>query len=315
MLSFFRKPGSTMCPALWMLFSSFCFTVMAVFVKTGSAEVGTMGLVFFRGLFAVAAIGLWAAVCRRPVGTPHLKAHLKRSLCGVVSMALWLYSLARLPLGTGMTLSYTSPLFMAAAFLAAALWRGQRPQWGLAAAAVLGFFGVTLVLEPDFSAGERIAVGAGLLSALVGTLVGFQIRDLARVHEPSWRVVFYFSLVCVAFGAAGHLAGGTPVRLTAHGALCCVGVGASALIAQLALTKAFSSGNILVTAVMEYSAIVFALLFDAVLGGQTAGPRALAGIAAIVAAGVLSTFLTRRGGRPRKEKGHPVRFPGGEEKR
>ena len=81
-----------------------------------------------------------------------------------------------------------------------------------------------------------------------------------------------------------------------------------AVLAQIALTKAFSSGNILVTAVMEYSAILFALLFDVVLDGQGTDLRGLLGIAVIVAAGAASTFLTRKGGRPPEHKGRPVHF-------
>ena len=100
--------------SLWALAAALLFSLMAAFVKLTSNELGTLELVFYRSVFGVLSIGFFVLKSGLSVKTPYLWGNFKRSVLGTLSVALWFYTLGKLPFGTNMTLIYTTPLFMAA---------------------------------------------------------------------------------------------------------------------------------------------------------------------------------------------------------
>jgi S-adenosylmethionine uptake transporter len=60
------------------------------------------------------------------------------------------------------------------------------------------------------------------------------------------------------------------------------------------MTRAYRKGSTLVVASMQYSGIVFAALFSLLVFGDNIAPMGWAGIAVIVASGVLATVLRSR---------------------
>ena len=100
--------------SFWMLVASFLFAVMAASVKMAAPEIGSFSMILWRGVFGCVAIFVWAMATGRSLKTQCFGSHVKRSGIGTVALGMWLYAVANLPLSTGMTLNYTSPLFMAA---------------------------------------------------------------------------------------------------------------------------------------------------------------------------------------------------------
>ena len=291
-----------MVSSLWMLLSAFLFAVLGAFVQLGTPDMGTMGIVCYRGIFAVTLIAVWAKATGRTLGTRYLKQHLIRSLLGVSAMALWLYSLAALPLGTGMTLHYTTPLFMAAGAMIFSVIRHQPWEWKLGLCSLIGFGGVSMVMQPEFSADQIVAAIAGLAGALIAALVGFQIRKLAELKEPSWRVVYYFSWICIVVGFAGHAGFEKDLHVDMNTVWYALGIGFAATFAQLAVTKAYGKGNIVLSAIMQYFGIIFGALIGALLYGDVVSLRSAIGMLIIIAAGVFAS-LTMKKAKPQKVKG------------
>ena len=108
--------------SFWMLVASFLFAVMAASVKMAAPEIGSFSMILWRGVFGFVTIFVWALTTGRSLKTPCFGSHVKRSGIGTVALGMWLYAVANLPLSTGMTLNYTSPLIMAAFVVGAALW-------------------------------------------------------------------------------------------------------------------------------------------------------------------------------------------------
>ena len=79
----------------------------------------------------------------------------------------------------------------------------------------------------------------------------------AACGEPEWRTVFYFSLIATLISGAIMLFD-TIHPVTLHSLLLLLGLGSSATLAQLALTRAYSTGKTLVASSLSYSAVVFA---------------------------------------------------------
>ncbi|MCI5849998.1 MAG: DMT family transporter [Sutterellaceae bacterium] len=285
--------------SLWMLAASFFFALMGAFVKMGAADFSSLELVGYRSVCGVILLGAWIFATGRTIRTPYLLGHFKRCFIGTFSMSIWFYSLGRLPLATGLTLNYTNPLFMAAIIAFLAFRKKEGVPWGLVLATITGFVGVVLMLHPTIGTGQTVPALIGLFSGLLATFVGLQIRELARVHEPVWRIVFYFTLFGTVWGFAGHLIVSGPFSpLSLQSALPLIGIGLSATAAQLCMTQSFGVSNILVASILQYTAIIFAALFGFLFFGDAIAPDELFGIAVIAASSVAATFFIKAGRKP-----------------
>lgn len=73
-----------------------------------------------------------------------------------------------------------------------------------------------------------------------------------------------------------------------------LGLGLTATLAQLAMTRAYRLGHPLVVGSLAYSTVVFASLFGIVLWGEVLAPISWLAIALIVASGAISSAVTSR---------------------
>ena len=242
--------------SLWMLVASFLFAVLAAAVKLGAPEVGTFSMIFWRGLFGCVMLYVWARATGRSIATKYVASHVKRSGSGTIALAMWLYSITFLPLSTGMTLNYTSPIFVAAIVVLASLFRREPIEWKLVGAVLLGFAGVVEVLQPEIDARDMWPALIGLGSGLLSAVAYIQIKELSKVNEPEWRIVFYFSLCNLIFGLVGHLLFEPADVYTVRSVGCILAVGLSATFAQVAMTRSFGAGNLLVSSVLSFSGII-----------------------------------------------------------
>ena len=161
--------------SLWALAAALFFSMMAACVKLTNGELTTLEMVFYRSLFGVITIGLFVKRNHLSLKTPHLMGNITRSILGTLSISVWFFTLGQLPFGTNMTLVYTTPLFMSVNFIILALLRHQRAPWGLAAAIIAGFSGITIILQPSFSSDQ---LWPALLTLSVA-LLAFDRRNAA----------------------------------------------------------------------------------------------------------------------------------------
>lgn len=273
-----------------MLIAGVFFAVMGVCVKLGAAKFSTSELVFYRSLFGFLTIYIITRTQNLPLATPRWRMHLSRSIVGFVSLLLFFYAITMLPLATAITLNYTSPLFLA--ILTAMLMRtAAKPL--LIAAVLFGFIGVTALLNPTLHQDQLLAGLVGLLSGASAGLAYYQVTQLGRIGEPEWRTVFYFTLVCT-LGSGAWMVIHDFHAISIPDLLLLIGMGASATLAQLAMTRAYRKGNPLVVGSLAYSTVVLASLFGVLIWHETLSIDQWLAIALIVASGVLSVQATRR---------------------
>lgn len=244
-----------------MLVAGLLFASMGVFVKLGIPYFSSFELVFYRCLFGVVIISLVVRVNGLAVYSPNWKIHVWRSLAGFAGMMLLFYTIGVLPLATATILNYTSPLFL---IVLSALVLKERLKPGLVLAVVLGFTGVVLLLRPTFSANQTVAGLLGLASGFFAGVAYLTTKHLGQLGEPGWRIVFYFTLVAtIGAGAFAWVNGFHVVSLA--GLLILLGVGASATLGQLAMTRAYRDGDTLTVGSLAYSTVVFTTLFSVVI--------------------------------------------------
>jgi S-adenosylmethionine uptake transporter len=298
--------------ALWMLLATFLFSLMGVCVKLASETYSTAEIVTIRG--AIGMLGLLILVQWQggTLRTNLLISHAWRGLFGVVSLWLWFYSISKLPLSLAVTLSYMSSIWVAVILFFMAWWehRGkQQPHMApsLVCSILLGFLGVVLLLRPTIHADQLLDSMIALVSGFIAALAYIQVRQMGVRGEPEYRVVFYFSSVCVAAGILGQVLQVNVFSLNqanAHlgghlfelkGMLLLLAVGVTATVAQLAMTRAYRLGNPLVAANLQYVGIVFSSALDVLIWNVSLSWISWIGIAVILSSGMIaSSFNSKR---------------------
>lgn len=273
-----------------MVVASFFFAVMGALVKIGAQKFTSAELVFYRSLVGLVAIFALACFRNLPLATPMLGKQLLRSILGFLALLLFFYAISELPLATAITLNYTSPLFLAI-FLPFLL--KEQPRKILLAAIGLGFLGVTLLLRPSLEMDELVAGAAGLLSGLLAGIVYILVTQLGRAGEPDWRTVFYFTLISTVGGGLWMLLDRfTPA--TWQDLLLLLMMGLSATIAQLAMTRAYRTGNPLVVGGLAYITVLIASLFGYILWDETLSADRWLAVALIIMSGIISVRAVQK---------------------
>jgi S-adenosylmethionine uptake transporter len=289
-------------PPLYMVGASLLFALMGVCVKYAAAQYNAGEIVFYRSLIGL--VLMLGVVRVRGISwrTPVPAMHFWRSASGTVALSLWFYAIGALPLGTAMTLNYTSPVWIALFLIGGAVLLGP-PRGGvdgrLVATVMAGFAGVALVLKPSIDPQQMWAGVLGLLSGVLSAVAYLQVTALGRVGEPSERVVLYFSLTGVVAGAVLAALSGPAHGHTLRGLLLLLAIGALATGAQWLMTRAYATGATLGIAALQYLGIAYAFVFGVWLFDDPVTLQALAGMALIIGAGVAATLL--RGRTPRQD--------------
>jgi S-adenosylmethionine uptake transporter len=287
------SPRARLQAPLLVLGASLLFATMGLCVKLASALYPAGEIVFYRGLVGMLFAWLVARAQGASLRTEVPAMHFWRSLCGVIALGLWFYAIAGLPLATAVTLNYMSSVWMALFLLGGAVLLGSAQVDGrLFAAVLVGFGGVALVLRPTLAQHQVWHGLAGLLSGMVAAMAYLQVTALGRRGEPETRIVFYFALGGVVAGALSMLWTGLS-RHSLYGIGLLLAVGLLATAAQLMITRAFAIGSALSNAGLQYSGILFATGYGVLLFGERLSWMAIVGMLLIVAAGLVSTWLSR----------------------
>ena len=285
--------------SLWMLLAALGFALMGALVKLGATKFSSSELVFYRSLFGLITVSLYLRSQKLSLATPVLFKQMSRALVGFASLVLFFYAIAHLPLATAMTLNYTSPLFLAllSPFLL------QEPlKRTLLLALTIGFIGVSLLLKPTLNSGNALAGSLGLLSGLGAAWAYVHVKQLGQQNEPDTRTVFYFTLVSTVLaglwmlmapqlhgidGISSELLSGFH-RLNWQDMPLLIGLGATATVAQLAMTRAYRTGDTLVVASLAYTTVVLASLFGVLWWGEQLSIGDCLAISLIVLSGLIS---------------------------
>ncbi|MHB1232940.1 MAG: DMT family transporter [Burkholderiales bacterium] len=274
----------------WMIVAGGLFGLMGVFVKLGSAYFSSAELVFYRSLIGLIVIYGMVRARKRSLATPHIATHMWRSLSGLIALMLFFYAIGMLPLATAITLNYTSPLFLA---LLLTFVSKEKPHWWLIGALLIGFAGVVLLLRPNLHSAQLTAGLLGLASGFFAGIAYLNVKQLGQQGEPEWRVVFYFTLVCT-LGAGAWMLIHTFHAITWASVPILLGLGTTATLAQLAMTRAYHTGTTLVVGSLAYTTVIFASLFGMLLWGEWLPALSWLGVGLIVLSGILSVLWTQR---------------------
>lgn len=275
--------------SFWMLLASIMFAIMAATIKISyDFGVSTPMLVVFRGLPSFVIIFVWVILTHRSLKTKYLGLHIKRNVLGTTSMWLNFNALSLLPIATSTSLNYSSSLFLGL-YLVLITWK-KSANWGKLGALFIGFLGILLILRPSIGHDQMLGAVFGLSSGILAAFAMLQVRSLGATGEPTWRTVFYFSIMMTL---TGFIAVNFDefAQLSVRSWMVLFIVGLSGMGGQLALTQAYGTGSPIVSAVLQYSTIIFSAILGIIIWNTVPDLLSWVGMLLVIVAGVLVVVI------------------------
>jgi drug/metabolite transporter (DMT)-like permease len=204
-----------------------------------------------------------------------------RSIAGSIAMVCQFFAYTRLPVSDVLTLANMFPIWVA---LLAWPVLHQPPSGPVWLAVASGVVGVALIQQPHFAEGNFAALVA-LASSVLTAIAMIALHQLGGIDARA--IIVHFSAVALLFcvGSLFLFERTRPFQLVWQGwpIVLLLGVGVTALVGQLFLTKAYASGDAAKVSVVGLTQIVFALVFDVLLFDYRFSVWTLVGIVMVVA--------------------------------
>jgi drug/metabolite transporter (DMT)-like permease len=267
-------------PYLWMLLGSFAFSWMGTLAHDVGQTMDWQVVAMFRSAIPLVLVGAWALAGGVKLVLWKPPILWMRSIAGSVSLVGTFFALTRLPISDVFTVTNMFPVWVA---LLSWPLLGVFPGGKVWLSVACGVAGVVLIgLQGERPHGDYaiyIALSVSLFTALA--MIG-----LHRLKELDTRVVVvHFSAVSLLFATVALFV--FPQQREWHelawseiGGL--AGVGLTATLGQIFLTKAFTVGDPAKISVVGLSQIVFSLALDFFVLHHDVGLHKLLGIPLII---------------------------------
>lgn len=279
--------------SILIVLAALFWSIMAVFVKLALPYSSDSMVIFFRfGISFLYIMGLlgfkYYKKQERSRGafipkTSILSLHILRATTGVVSMLLFYYALAYIPIVDGTLLVMTNAIFVPVIALVLLKQRMPRKNWWFI---LLGFLGVALVIRPTTGMINYAAILA-LLGGMGAAFSMVFLRETSRIDGPHACMAYYFPIAFVVSGIATIWFWHTP---DLHELLLLLAVGVFGTSYQECLIRAAGHAPARVVSALMYLSVVFSGLFGWFLWGEMPGMISWFGII-LVCAGSLLTIL------------------------
>lgn len=246
--------------ALWMLASAVSFTLMTSLIKFLGDDYSPALQTFYRqaaGLLVLAPL-----ILRDPAGafrTTRPGILLFRSLAGTLGMVLAFWAYQQMPLADANALSFTRTLWIVP--LAIFVLGEKTGPWRLGATLV-GFVGVLIMLQPSIANAVGWPAAAALTSALLFAMTVTGMKFMTRDHSVTVLIVWsaVLGLVFATPLAILEWRWPTPLDLALLAAM-----GVLGLATQTCYIKGMALGDAAAMAPIDYTRLVFAILFGFLL--------------------------------------------------
>lgn len=275
--------------AAFALLAFAVYSTHDVVVKLLGGVYSPVQIVFFANLFGFPIVTL---MLMRDRSDGNLRPHhpywtALRTVATVVSTACVFYAFSVLPLAQTYALIFAAPLLIT---LLAIPILGETVGWRRLTAVGVGLVGVVVVLRPgstNLTAGHVAALVAAVCSATAAVIV----RKIGRDERSAVLLLYPMVANFVVMGAmlafvyrpmpAIHLGGVATMALLGF----CGG---------LLHIAAYRNGSAVVVAPMQYSQILWAVAYGALIFGETPDWSTAIGAAIIIASGIYVVFREER---------------------
>jgi len=261
-----------------------------VSAKFASQEVTVTQVTLFRLVFQALLMAPVVVVLRQDLRLSRRQVGwmLARALMLVGSTAAFVGAVQVMPIADALAIAFVEPFLLLA--LGAVLF-GEHVGPRRISAAVVGFIGALLVIQPNFAAFGAVALFP-LVTAVFFALYMLLTRHISRELPPEamqFHTAWLGTLLILPLVGAGHGLGIEMLTVTnpspvVWGQL--FGVGLAATVSHMAITYALRFAPSATLAPLHYLEIVNAVLFGYLFFGDFPNPLSMTGIAVIVGSGL-----------------------------
>ena len=278
-------------PYVWMLVGQMAFAVMATLAHALKDYCSWQVIAVGRSTIPMVLIALMAWLAHVHLVVLGTWSLWIRSIAGSISLVCTFYAFTRLPISDVLTITNLFPVWIA---LLSWPFLGLRPTMTTWLAILSGVGGVALIQQPHLAEGN-LASFAALTSSFCSAVA---MLGLHRLHAMDTRaIVFHFSAVSLMFSMSAKLFITESVPSVAPWqwltVVMLLGVGLTATIGQICLTKAFTLGDPAKVAVVGLSQVGFGVIIEVTLWGRRFEWPTILGMALILSP---TAWLMLRGG-------------------
>ncbi len=258
-----------------MMAGSCAFAVMSAMAHALGERCNWQTVTFFRALLVLLLVGSLSLATGTKLVFLRPRKLWIRSIAGSLSMVMAFYALSKLPASTVVTLSNTFPIWVAILS-----WPilGTLPSPRVWLAVAGGIVGVYLIQEPQ-GGDDTLAILLALASAVATSIAMIGLHKLRGVN-PNAVVVHFSAVATVAASASFFLferREGAMFFYDSRAIFLLLGVGLTASIGQMFLTRAFAHGEPAKVSVVGLSQVLFSLAIDLSLLGHSLTSTAIIG--------------------------------------
>jgi len=263
----------------WMVLAGVCFSTTGVFVKLSGGLVIVWTVIFGRSAVIAIITYILSKIQNVSLTFEEPKWLISRCVTGFSAMACYFYAIPLIPLTTAVVLQWTSPLFLA---LFSGYLIKEKVSPFLFACIGVAFIGTVVIISPSFEGVERNALFA-LTSGILSALAYLSIREL-RSSASSESVVFWFAIFCMAISLP--LSIGELLTLSFYEIQILIGVGITAGVGQIGMTKAYHAAKAAYIGAFSYSTVVVSWIYGLFLFDEVLSWTDMAGTLLIVGSGI-----------------------------
>lgn len=267
-----------------LLFAQACLAFVVLFSRVATQTFPLPVVIFFQNVIAFVIVAPY--VLRGSLKTGCYGLILVRIIFGILNFVFLFMSAQKITLTGAILLNNAAPIYVP---FVAYLWKRVPINHKLWPGIILGFIGLSLVLNPWAAIGQKEAVDIGL-GALFGLLSGFSLSvalvSMRHLHqERMFPVFFYYYLIASVVTLPVAWVQWSFPSLSAAWVL--VVIGALTFLTQGGYLKALKYGKATYLSPFLYSAVIYGGLLDWLVYKQVPDLFFLSGVIILSIGGIL----------------------------
>ena len=263
----------------WMVLAGLCFSATGVFVKLSGGLLIVWTVIFGRSIVIAIMTFILSKIQNKSLSFEEPKWLIVRCISGLSAMACYFYAIPLISLTTAVVLQWTSPLFVA---LFSGYLIKEKVSPFLFICIGIAFTGTILIISPSFEAIEINALYA-LISGILSAIAYLSIRQL-RSTATSESVVFWFAIFCVIFSLPFSVK--ELLTISTYEIQVLIGVGITAGIGQIGMTKAYHAAKAAYIGAFSYSTVVVSWVYGFFIFNEVLSIWDMVGTLLIVGSGI-----------------------------
>lgn len=274
----------------YMLLGAFFFSLMNTSMKLLADSITINENIFFRGITMVFFIILLMFIKRSKRKKHHKNKKggygrlVFRALIGSLSLYAMLYNISTISLGTSVAFAQSAPIWTA---LFAWIILREKPNIGVIISVIVGFIGVILISNPETSNLKIINIILGILSGIFAALAFISIKSL-KGYFDDLTIMLSFGLGASILGIIGMIIlqdSFSVLGMKEYVYILLVGI--TGTIGQYYITRAYTFAPAGIVAPIDYTRIIFSLIFGIILGDMFPDIYSIIGMCLIILSGIL----------------------------